>query len=163
MRLTVWLAATIAVGGGCRRSQPERSAVTTGESAFAALQRRGAAAMGVDQYTSSHRFDPLPDGGRIELQRDLDDPAGVDQIRHHLRSIAVAFGAGQFDTPELVHARTVPGTTVMAARRARITYTYHDLPRGGEVRIRTADPSAVRAIHEFLAFQRRDHRVRMDH
>ena len=44
--------------------------------AFAALQARGLLAMGVDQYTSTHRFDMLPDGARIQLQRDTDDPAG---------------------------------------------------------------------------------------
>jgi hypothetical protein len=44
--------------------------------------------MGVDQYTSVHRFDALPDGGRIELQRAHDDSAGVAQIREHLRQVA---------------------------------------------------------------------------
>src|SRR5688572_17215815 len=55
-----------------------------GDADFAALQERGLQAMGVDQYTSTHRFDALADGGRIELQRDMDDPAGVRQIREHL-------------------------------------------------------------------------------
>src|SRR5687768_12733016 len=53
------------------------------DSGFAALQQRGKAAMGVDQYTSTHCFDALADGGRIELQRDSDDPAGVATIRAH--------------------------------------------------------------------------------
>ncbi len=30
-------------------------------------------------------------------------------------------------------------------------------PRGAEVRVRSADPAAVTAIHEFLAFQRSAH------
>src|SRR5688572_21274727 len=88
------------------------------DSAFAALQRRGHQAMGVDQYTSTHRFDALPDGGRIELQRDGDDPEGVATIRAHLRSIADAFARGDFATPRFVHGQTVPGTETMAARRA---------------------------------------------
>ena len=130
------------------------------DAAFAALQARGRAAMGVDQYTSSHRFEPLPGGGRIELQRDRDDSAGVAQIRRHLQDIAVAFKAGRFDTPMFVHARAVPGTAMMASHREAITYTYHDLPRGGEVLISSKDSVAVAAIHEFLAFQRSDHHVR---
>lgn len=129
------------------------------DSEFAALQQRGKAAMGVDQYTSTHCFDALADGGRIELQRDSDDPAGVATIRAHLRSIADAFAAGDFSTPAAVHMREVPGAAVMAARRGAITYTYRDLPRGGEVRIRTADAEALRAIHDFMAFQRDDHRA----
>ena len=117
-------------------------------------------AMGVDQYTSTHVFDDLPDGGRIELQRDVDDPAGVAQIRAHLASIAEAFARGDFSIPEFVHdTAEVPGTRVMAARRDRIRYEFRELPRGGEVRITTDDPEALMAIHHFLAFQRGDHRA----
>ena len=129
------------------------------DSAFAALQARGHRAMGVDQYTSTHRFDALPDGGRIELQRDGDDAEGVATIRAHLRSIAGAFARGEFDTPAFVHEQVVPGTGVMAARRAAIRYEYRDLPRGGEIRITTADAEALAAIHAFMAFQRGDHRA----
>ena len=60
------------------------------DSSFAAMQQRGASAMGVDQYTSVHRFDDLPDGGRITLQRDPSDTVGVRTIRDHLRGIARA-------------------------------------------------------------------------
>jgi hypothetical protein len=59
--------------------------------------------------------------------------------------------------PFHVHAETVPGTAVMAARRGHITDQAIDRPRGAEVRIRTSDVAAVAAIHEFLAFQRRAH------
>lgn len=129
------------------------------DSGFAALQARGRQAMGVDQYTSTHRFDALPDGGRIELERDADDAEGIATVRAHLRSIADAFGRGEFDTPAFVHGQAVPGTEVMAARRTAIRYEYRDLPRGGEVRIVTGDAEAVAAIHAFMAFQRGDHRA----
>ena len=129
------------------------------DSAFAALQNRGAdpRAMGVDQYTSVHVFDALPDGGRIELQRAVDDSAGVAQIRHHLRTIAGAFAEGDFATPAFVHAREAPGTAVMAAKRSLISYTVRDLPRGAELRITTHDSAAIAAVREFMAFQRMDH------
>ena len=146
------------VGHGNHGMHPGHDAAG-GDSAFMALQERGRAAMGVDQHTSTHRFDSLADGGRIELQRDADDPGGVETIRAHLRAIATAFAAGDFTTPAFVHLREVPGAAVMAAKRGAIAYAYHDLPRGGEVRIRTADPEALRAVHEFLAFQRHDHRA----
>lgn len=129
------------------------------DSGFAALQARGHQAMGVDQYTSTHRFDALPEGGRIELQRDADDPEGVATIRAHLRAIADAFARGEFHIPAFVHDQRVPGTEVMAARRAAIRYEYRNLPRGGEVRIVTDDAEALAAIHAFMAFQRGDHRA----
>jgi hypothetical protein len=127
------------------------------DSSFTAMQHRGKMAMGVDQYTSTHKFDALPDGGRIELQRDSDDSAGVAMIRAHVREIAVAFRRGDFTTPAFVHMRAVPGTKVMAAKRSVIRYEPRDLPRGAELRIRTTDPDAVAAIHQFMAFQRTDH------
>lgn len=129
------------------------------DSAFAALQGRGLVAMGVDQYTSTHRFDILPDGGRIELQRNEDDPEGTAIIRAHLQEIAQAFRAGDFSTPFFVHADSVPGTRVMAERRKHITWTFRPLPRGGELRLTTTDSAALAAIREFMEFQRSDHRA----
>ena len=166
MRIPMLLVlATVAGGPSAARSQApdhdahRHGATTRADSAFNALQNRGARAMGVDQYTSSHRFEPLADGGRIELQRAVDDTAGVRVIREHLQAIAGQFAAGDFTASATVHARVVPGTHVMRARREVIAYEFRPLPGGGEVRIRTRDPSAVRAVHEFLAFQRSDHRA----
>lgn len=136
---------------------------STSDSAFTALQARGKTAMGVDQYTSAHRFDDLPDGGRIELTRDAADSAGVRTIREHLAGIARAFAEGDFTTPFAVHAREVPGTKTMAAKRDAIRYEFKPLPGGGEVRISSKDLEAVRAIHAFMAFQRGDHRAGGEH
>ncbi|MFL5513465.1 MAG: hypothetical protein ACJ8CN_13665 [Gemmatimonadales bacterium] len=129
------------------------------DTAFASMQERGKAAMGVDQYSSAHQFEDLSDGGRIELQRDSSDHAGVTQIRAHLQRIAKAFAAGNFNVPGFVHAGEVPGTSVMRERRDRISYRFSPLLGGGQVRIATTDRAARRAVHEFLAFQRREHRV----
>lgn len=143
------LAAAIALVGSHSASGQDTS--------FAAMQKRGQQAMGVDQYTSIHKFDALADGGRIELQRDSDDSAGVATIRAHIRGIAAAFKSGDFSTPEFVHMQMVPGTKVMAAKRSVITYEARDLPRGAELRIRTTDREALAAIREFMAFQRSEH------
>lgn len=132
------------------------------DSVFAALQKRGEMTMGVDQYSSAHRFEPLPDGGRIVLQRDSADSAGEATIRAHLKSVAAAFSSGDFTSPEFVHAMdSVPGTAVMAKLKGEISYVASDIPRGGEVRISTTNAEAVKAIHEFLAFQRHDHHAGM--
>jgi hypothetical protein len=127
------------------------------DSSFAGVQARGGVAMGVDQYTSSHIFQPLRDGGRIELQRDSDDSAGTAQIRRHMEQIAVQFSKGDFRLPGFVHAETVPGTATMGHKRAAISYVVDSLPRGAALRLRSSDPEAIRAIHDFLAFQRSDH------
>ena len=124
------------------------------------MQSRGAHVMGVDQYTSQHVFEDLPDGGRVVLDRaDASDTAAIGTIRAHMRDIETAFRAGDFSKPFQVHAQAVPGTAVMTARRAAISYQTVDRPQGGEVRIQSSDPVAVSAIHEFLAFQRDAHRA----
>ncbi|MDX2184007.1 MAG: beta-propeller fold lactonase family protein [Gemmatimonadaceae bacterium] len=132
------------------------------DTSFAAVQARGAVVMGVDQSTSTHRFESRADGGRIVLQRDSADAEGTARIRAHLRDIATRFRRGDFTLPGVVHGETVPGTAVMAARRASIRYAVDTLPRGGMVTIVTRDAKARAAIHEFLDYQRRDHRT-MDH
>ena len=47
----------------------------------------------------------------------------------------------------------------MVAMKKSISYTYSDIPEGGRVRIQTAKPKALSAIHHFLSFQVKDHRT----
>ena len=161
MRLfhVVLMSMTIALPAAGAAQSHDSHAGAHDDSAFRALQARGKRVMGVDQYTAVHRFDALPDGGRIELQRDRDDSAGVAAIRAHMRTIARAFAAGDFSAPATVHLETVPGVPVMRARRATLRYETTDLPRGAALRISTGDPQSVAAVHQFLAYQRREHRT----
>lgn len=146
----------VACGGG----NAARDSAATAESAFAAVQERVAPVMGVDQDTSKHVFEDLPDGGRVVLDwPTAADSAQVASIRRHMREVAADFTSGNFAKPFAVHAQVVPGTAVMAAKRAVIRYETADRERGAEVRIRSADADAVKAVHEFLAFQRNDHRA----
>ena len=87
----------------------------------------------------------------------LINPNTTTSITELVLKTARRFAAGDFRLPGFVHARAVPGTEIMAARRAAIAYAVDTLPRGAALRIRTADSTAIRAIHEFLAFQRHDH------
>jgi hypothetical protein len=162
MRIMPLLVIAFIISACGNEREAETADRAVGDSAFAAVQERGGArqGMGVDQYASAHRFDDLPDGGRIELQDTAGDGTAVDRIRTHMQQIAEAFASGDFSTPGFVHAvAEVPGTRVMAQRKEAIRYEYAPLPRGGEVRIETADSAAIQAIHEFLAFQRLDHRA----
>ncbi len=132
-------------------------ATAKGDSSFAAMQARGKMAMGVDQSTSTHSFDALPNGGRITLLRNENDSLGIAQIRAHLRLIQHAFQAGDFSTPQFVHMQMMPGTAEMARLRNVILYSYRELPRGGEVVMTTRDSSAIAAIHAFMGAQRSEH------
>jgi hypothetical protein len=147
------LAVAVASTSACAGSDAlTGGAPETKAGALAALQARGGQA-------TTHLFDALADGARIERQRDVDDPAAVDKIRHHLRKIAEAFASGNFSLPAFAHMREIPGMAVMAAKKDRIEYVYRDLPRGGELRLVTNDPDAIPAMHEFVAFLRERHRA----
>jgi hypothetical protein len=150
------------VGLGALLACGARKDTGRSDSGFASLQQRGETAMGVNQYTSQHVFESLPDGGRVVLQRKERDPGGEATIRAHIRTIAADFSRGDFALPGFVHATSeVPGTAAMKRLRGDITYSAQDLPRGGEVIISSKNPEAIAAIHEFLAFQRMDHRAGM--
>lgn len=149
LRTTAWLVLLVVAG--------PLAAQGTSDTGFAALQRRGQMVMGVDQYTSQHTFNLLPDGGRISLVRAATDTAGVRKIRAHMSDIAHAFAVGDFEHAFQVHQHELPGTAEMRERRNAIHYAVDTLPGGGAVRISSNDSVAVRAIHEFLAAQRMEH------
>ena len=154
------LAPILAAFGCGPASSRSADSATAADSAFAAVQTRGAAVMGVNQYDSQHVFEDLPNGGRIVLERqDSTDSAGIAMIRQHMWEVAADFRAGNFRKPFRVHGRAVPGTDVMAARHTALSYVVVDRPRGAEVRITTGDSAALAAVHAFLAFQRSDHRA----
>ena len=126
----------------------------------AGVDSRGDHAMGFSQETAAHHFILSPDGGTIKVstKRENDD-ATRSEIRAHLSHIAALFSSGDFDIPMFIHDQGPPGVPVMKAKRDAITYTYQETERGGQVRIHTTDPDALKAVHEFLVFQIQDHRT----
>jgi hypothetical protein len=124
----------------------------------AAMNKRGAAAMGFDQDATVHHFRLAPDGGSIEVEaRDAADPAILTAIRAHLKEVAAQFADGDFSKPFMTHAEHPPGSARMAELRSAIDYNYQDTARGGRVRIRSANAEAVKAVQEFLRYQIREH------
>jgi hypothetical protein len=126
----------------------------------AEVNARGEAAMGVSQTETAHHFLLTRDGGLIQVEvKDAADSANRERVRRHLAHVARAFAAGDFDTPALVHARTVPGTQTMTRLKADITYAYEETDRGGRVRITAKSPEALAAVQDFLRFQIKDHQT----
>jgi len=117
--------------------------------------------MGFDQQRTAHHFLLFKDGGAIEVSvKDAGDTTNRDAIRSHLPHIVMMFGSGNFDAPMMVHdSASVPGTQVMAARKAAIRYEYAETPNGGRVTIVTLDPEALDAVHAFLKYQIAEHKT----
>ncbi len=135
-------------------------AAWSGQDPHAQMNHRGAMVMGFDQDKTTHRFLLYPDGGAIDVSAsEASDLESRDAIRSHLPHIAVMFGKGNFEAPMLVHDTDVPGTAELSKRKDRVRYAYVETPRGGRVDIVTNDEEALRALHQFLRFQIRDHQT----
>lgn len=115
-------------------------------------------AMGFPHDKTSHHFRLYSDGGAIEVTvNDGKDSQNVQAIRSHLTHVATMFSNGEFSIPMFIHDQVPPGVPVMKEKRTEISYSFEELPAGGRVRIKTANPEALKAIHEFLRFQIGDH------
>ena len=87
------------------------------------------------------------------------DDATRDHIRMHLSHVAEMFSAGDFDVPMLIHDTTPPGVPTMKKLHTEIHYRYQETDTGGKIVIGTANPKALKAVHEFLRFQISEHRT----
>ena len=122
------------------------------------VEKHGDEAMGFPHDKTTHHFRLYSDGGAIEVTaNDGKDSQSIQAIQSHLKHIATMFSNGEFSIPMFVHDQVAPGVPVMKEKRAEISYSFEELPAGGRVRIKTANPDALKAIREFLRFQIGDH------
>ena len=123
-------------------------------------QQRADEGMGFSQTKTTHHFKLTKDGGSIEVDaNDAADHESRDEIRLHLRHVAQAFAKGDFAIPMFVHDQIPDGVPVMKAKKDRIDYHFEETQAGGRVLISSTDAEALSAIHEFLAFQIREHKT----
>jgi hypothetical protein len=127
---------------------------------MAEMNERGDRVMGFDQAKTTHHFRLLEDGGTIEVgANDPKDAMSRNQIRHHLEEIARAFSEGRFEAPMEIHHQVPPGAMVMRDLKSVIEYTFQPMEGGGRVRITTTDARALKAVHDFLRFQIKEHQT----
>jgi hypothetical protein len=124
------------------------------------VEKHGDEAMGFPHDKTTHHFRLYSDGGAIEVTvNDTKDSKNMEAIRSHLTHIVTTFSNGEFSIPMFVHDQVPPGVPMMKEKRTEISYTFEELPGGGTVRIKTTNPDALKAIHDFLRFQIQDHRT----
>jgi hypothetical protein len=122
------------------------------------VNERGDHAMGFSHDKTTHHFRLTANGGAIEVTaNDPNDAASREQIRTHLSHIAKLFKEGDFSAPMFIHGEAPPGVPAMKRLKGDISYTFETIEFGARVRIATANPEAVEAIHEFLRYQIKDH------
>lgn len=124
------------------------------------MNKRGDHVMGFDHTKTTHHFLLQELGGSIEITANhSDDVESSKQIRMHLKHIAKMFAEGNFDAPMLIHDQTPPGVPVMQELKGEIKYNFEEIDRGAAVRISTKNPIALKAIHDFLRFQIKEHKT----
>jgi hypothetical protein len=122
------------------------------------LDQRGDQGMGFAQDKTTHHFLLSKDGGAIQVTANsASDKASTEEIQMHLRHIARAFQSGDFNIPMFVHDQTPPGVAVMTKLKDQIKYRYEMAENGGRVMISSENAEAVKAVHEFLRFQIKEH------
>jgi hypothetical protein len=124
------------------------------------MNKRGDRVMGFDHTKTTHHFLLQESGGSIEVTaNNSDDVESRDQIRMHLKHIAMMFAEGNFNAPLLIHDQIPPGVPVMKELKGDIKYDFEEIDRGAAVRISTQNPTALKAIHDFLRFQIKEHKT----
>ena len=124
------------------------------------LNKHGDEVMGFSHDKTTHHFRLYSNGGAIEvIVNDSKDSTNLQAIRSHLTHIVTMFSEGDFSTPMFVHDQVPPGVPVMKNKHAEISYTFEELTAGGRVRIRTTNPDALKAIHEFMRYQITEHKT----
>jgi hypothetical protein len=124
------------------------------------MNKRGDHVMGFDHTKTTHHFLLEQLGGSIQVTaNNSDDVESSEQIRMHLKHIAMMFAEGNFKAPMLIHDQTPPGVPVMQELKDEIQYKFEEIDRGAAVRISTRNPVALKAIHDFLRFQIKEHKT----
>jgi hypothetical protein len=132
----------------------------TPEQQHADMMKRGDMGMGFLQETTTHHFFLVKDGGVIQVSaNNPKDYESRDHIRMHLSHVAMMFSEGNFNIPMFVHDKVPPGVPTMRKLHNEIHYRYQQTEAGGKIVIDTADPNALKAVHQFLRFQISEHQT----
>jgi len=122
------------------------------------VRESGATVMPFSLDKTVHSFDKTASGG-IQRVRVRDDAAEqVAMIRSHLRDIAAAFSARNFDKPAHIHGAEMPGLAAMkAANPGELDVAYRELDDGAEIDYTGRTPAMIAAVHAWFDAQLGDH------
>ena len=152
------LGAALTTGLLVRAQQAPQTEAQRPKHDMGTMNERGDKVMGFDHMKTTHHFLLQKDGGVIQIEaNDASDHESRDQIRGHLGHIAKMFSEGNFSAPMLIHAQDPPGTDDMKRLKAEIKYEFVETERGASIQISTGNAEALKAIHEFLRFQIKEH------
>jgi len=158
--LILGVVATIVVAGlmACAQQSQPADPQKSKHDSMESMNERGDKVMGFDHNKTTHHFLLKNNGGVIQIEaNEKADTPSRDEIRQHMRHIAMMFAEGNFSAPMLIHEQNPPGADVMKQLKSEIKYEFGENERGAFIRISTDNAAAVKAVHDFLRFQIREH------
>jgi len=117
----------------------------------------GSIVMAFDLEKTTHVFESTPTGGIQTVVADNEDPEQVALVRGHLAEEADRLSRGDFHNPSMIHGGDMAGLHVLVAGYERMSVTYREVERGGEIRYESEDGDIVEALHMWFEAQLRDH------
>jgi hypothetical protein len=122
------------------------------------VRDKGAQVMPFALDRTIHLFDKTASGGVQRVRVRGDAPDQVAMIRAHLREIAQAFAARDFDKPAHIHGAGMPGLAEMKrAKSGELDVAYRDLDDGAEIAYVGHTPGMIDAVHRWFDAQLSDH------
>lgn len=113
--------------------------------------------MPFDLDATSHVFEKVRTGGVQRVVADSEDAGQVALIRGHLSEQAERFARGDFHDPAMIHGEEMPGLHALMMGYERLSISYREIERGGEITYASSDPALVEAIHLWFDAQLSDH------
>lgn len=127
--------------------------------ASTSMLERGAIAMGFNQSKILHQFKSTPTGGELVITAlNNSDTETIKKIKNHISVIQLEFSSGNFTKPFYIHAQDVPGSKIMGEKNDVIEYSINEIGNGAELILETKDKELINAIHQFMEFQRTEHK-----
>jgi hypothetical protein len=123
----------------------------------AQVAEAGREVMPFDLDATTHVFEKLDEGGLQTVVADTDDAEQIALVRAHLSEEAERFARGDFHDPATIHGEDMAGLHALVTGHERLSITYREVERGGEIRYASEDPSLVEAIHAWFDAQVADH------
>jgi hypothetical protein len=117
----------------------------------------GSVVMPFNLEETTHVFEQTPTGGLQTVVADADDAEQVALVRAHLAEEAGRFARGDFHDPAMIHGDDMAGMHMLSTGYERMSITYREIERGGEISYESEDPELVDALHLWFEAQLRDH------
>lgn len=151
------MAVIVVVLAGCGADQESERSDSTSQRQEEVAER-GAEVMPFDLETTTHRFEPTPEGlVQTVVADDPGDAEQVELVQDHLTSEAERFRSGDYRDPAAIHGESMPGLAELEAGAASVTIEYQPRDDGAQLTFRTDDPALVDALHRWGEAQTADH------